>query len=135
GLVVDLDHGLAWSRRARVELPRQRLRLLETLVEVGDAGASIEELYTRLWQGPAYHPLRHRNAVYVALTRLRGSLEQGGGAAALPGRGDGRYRLGGNLRAAVRRSAAPARAALGTRERREEWPRAFEQWEAALASA
>jgi hypothetical protein len=37
-------------------------------------GVTLEELHT-LRGGQGYHPLRHRNAIYVALTRLRESLE------------------------------------------------------------
>jgi hypothetical protein len=103
-LIVDVDEGLAWSRRARVELPRQRLGLLVALAEAGDAGASIEDLYTRVWGGPPYHPLRHRNTVYVAITRLRASLEPAVGADVLLEHGDGRYRLASTVRVAVRRA-------------------------------
>jgi hypothetical protein len=103
-LVVDVDEGLAWSRGARVELPRQRLGLLVALAEAGEAGASIEDLYDKVWGGPPYHPLRHRNTVYVALTRLRASLDPVVGADALIEHGDGRYRLAAAVRVAVRRS-------------------------------
>ena len=40
------------------------------------ARAPWDEIVPGLWQGGHdYHPLRHRNAVYVAVNRLRAALE------------------------------------------------------------
>jgi tetratricopeptide (TPR) repeat protein len=51
------------------------LKLLVAIARAGAAGVSLEELHT-LRGGRSYHPLRHRNAIYVALTRLRESLAE-----------------------------------------------------------
>jgi hypothetical protein len=48
--------------------------LLAALVEAQGAVVSPEALFRRVWGGPEYHALRHRNTLYVALRRLRQSL-------------------------------------------------------------
>lgn len=101
---VDID-----ARRVRVadgkelELPEQRLALLSALAESGDSGASLEEIFARVWGG-SFHPLRHRNAVYVALARLKESLRPFARDIRITHDGD-RYRLAGPLPVAVRRRA------------------------------
>jgi tetratricopeptide (TPR) repeat protein len=101
---VDVD-----ARRVRVgdgkelELPEQRLALLSALAECGDGGASLEEIFARVWGG-SFHPLRHRNAVYVALARLKESLRPFARDIRITHDGD-RYRLAGPLPVAVRRRA------------------------------
>jgi hypothetical protein len=64
-----------WSDESSIEIPEQRLKMLEVVAEAGEAGATLEELYTRVWGG-VYHPLRHRNGVYVGLNRLKTSLAE-----------------------------------------------------------
>jgi hypothetical protein len=99
---VDLD-----ARRVRagggreLELPEQRLSLLSALAESGADGASLEEIFAQVWGG-TFHPLRHRNAVYVALARLKESLKPFAGDVLITHDGD-RYRLVGVLPVAVRR--------------------------------
>jgi hypothetical protein len=101
---VDLD-----DRRVRaaggkeLELPEQRLALLSALAESGDGGASLEEIFARVWGG-SFHPLRHRNAVYVALARLKESLRPFARDVRIAHDGD-RYRLAGPLPVAVCRKA------------------------------
>jgi DNA-binding response OmpR family regulator len=101
---VDLD-----DRRVRasggkeLELPEQRLALLSALAESGTGGASLEEIFARVWGG-SFHPLRHRNAVYVALARLKESLRPFSRDVRITHDGD-RYRLAGPLPVAVRRKA------------------------------
>jgi hypothetical protein len=101
---VDIE-----DRRVRVadgkeiELPEQRLALLSALAESGDVGASLEEIFARVWGG-SFHPLRHRNAVYVALARLKESLRPFAREIRITHDGD-RYRLAGPLPVAVRRRA------------------------------
>ena len=56
-------------RLAELPLPPQRLQILEQLACTGATGMSLEDLHLKVWGGTEYHPLRHRNAVYVALTR------------------------------------------------------------------
>lgn len=111
---VDLD-----DRRVRgpggreLELPEQRLALLSALAESGDDGASLEEIFARVWGG-SFHPLRHRNAVYVALARLKESLRPFARDVRVTHDGE-RYRLAGPLPVAVRRKAdrEGVRSALG----------------------
>jgi len=86
-----------------LELPEQRLALLSVLAESGDDGASLEEIFARVWGG-TFHPLRHRNAVYVALARLKESLRPFSRDLRITHDGD-RYRLGGPLPVAVCRNA------------------------------
>ncbi|HEY8072877.1 MAG TPA: tetratricopeptide repeat protein, partial [Labilithrix sp.] len=86
-----------------LELPEQRVALLCALAEAGEGGATLEELFARVWRG-TFHPLRHRNAVYVALTRLKDSLKPLGRDVRIAHDGD-RYRLAGTLPVAVRRRA------------------------------
>ena len=86
-----------------LELPEQRLALLSVLAESGDDGASLEEIFARVWGG-TFHPLRHRNAVYVALARLKESLRPFSRDVRITHDGD-RYRLGGPLPVAVCRKA------------------------------
>ncbi len=48
--------------------------LLAALVEAAGAVISTEQLFLSVWGGREYHPLRHRNTVYVAVKRLRQTL-------------------------------------------------------------
>lgn len=99
---VDVD-----ARRVRIsggqelELPEQRVALLSTLADSGEGGASLEEIFARVWGG-SFHPLRHRNAVYVALARLKESLRPLAGEVRITHDGE-RYRLAGSLPVATRR--------------------------------
>jgi tetratricopeptide (TPR) repeat protein/DNA-binding winged helix-turn-helix (wHTH) protein len=102
-LTVVVDSGRVRSDRSELPLPPQQLEILERLACNGSAGLSLEDLYRQVWGGIEYHPLRHRNAVYVALTRLRESLGVLLSRDAFfegPGR---RYRISADVRVAVRR--------------------------------
>ena len=88
---------------SELELPEQRLALLSLLAESGAAGASLEEIFAGVWGG-TFHPLRHRNAVYVALARLKESLRPFAREVRITHDGD-RYRLAGPLPVAVCRKA------------------------------
>jgi DNA-binding response OmpR family regulator len=90
---------------SELELPEQRLALLSVLAESGSSGASLEEIFARVWGG-SFHPLRHRNAVYVALARLKESLRPFARDVRIAHDGD-RYRLAGPLPVAVCRKADP----------------------------
>lgn len=101
---VDLDDRCVRASGGKeLELPEQRLALLSALAESGAAGASLEEIFARVWGG-SFHPLRHRNAVYVALARLKESLRPFSRDVRITHDGD-RYRLAGPLPVAVRRKA------------------------------
>jgi hypothetical protein len=75
-LVVRLAQGEVWSpmQSAARALSGPAVKLLAAIARAGPLGVTLEDLHT-LRGGRAYHPLRHRNAIYVALTRLRESLE------------------------------------------------------------
>ncbi len=49
--------------------------LLAALVDADGAVVSAEQLFVGVWGGREYHPLRHRNTVYVAVKRLRQTLK------------------------------------------------------------
>lgn len=73
-LVVALDRGEVLSGSSALKLPPQRLNLLAALARASRSGLTLEDLYTSVWAGTQYHPLRHRNTIYVGLNRLRESL-------------------------------------------------------------
>ncbi|MBX3206317.1 MAG: hypothetical protein KF764_14690 [Labilithrix sp.] len=99
---VDVD-----ARKVRADdsrsltLPEQRVALLCALAEAGDDGATLEDLFARVWKG-TFHPLRHRNAVYVALARLKDSLKPFSHDVTIAHDGE-RYRLAGGAPVGVRR--------------------------------
>lgn len=102
------------TRRVRAEdgrslaLPEQRVALLCALAEAGEDGATLEELFARVWKG-TFHPLRHRNAVYVALARLKDSLKPFSDNVTIAHDGE-RYRLSGEAPVGVRRRVDLGRA-------------------------
>ncbi len=49
--------------------------LLAAMVDADGAVISAEQLFVGVWGGREYHPLRHRNTVYVAVKRLRQTLK------------------------------------------------------------
>lgn len=72
---LEVDDRIITARGGKsMNLPEQRVALLCALAEAGERGATLEELFERVWRAK-FHPLRHRNAVYVALTRLKDSLK------------------------------------------------------------
>ena len=102
-VTVALDQGCVRSSNAELPLPPQRIQLLEQLASAGADGVTLEMLYRNVWGGREYHPLRHRNAVYVALTRLRESVASVLARDAFVEISDGRYRISPSVRVAVRR--------------------------------
>ncbi len=50
--------------------------LLARLIEGRGVPVAAEALFRDVWHGRDYHPLRHRNTVYVALKRLRQALRK-----------------------------------------------------------
>lgn len=56
-------------------------RLMAALIEAEGGVVPAEALYKKVWEAPEYHPLRHRNTLYVAINRLRKTLRE-----LLPGR-------------------------------------------------
>lgn len=76
--LVDARIGAVVAGRKTVAMPAQRLGVLEALAEAGPAGLDLEALHASLHRGASYHPLRHRNALYVALNRTRDALRSEG---------------------------------------------------------
>lgn len=77
-LFVDELHDVIVARRGEVEIRGRPMlcALLSVLVQAGGAPVPPETLYTRAWGVAEYHPLQHRNALYVAINRLRSSLRE-----------------------------------------------------------
>ncbi len=70
--VITCNHG------GKVAIDRGRplaCELYAALVEAHGAVVSAEQLFLGVWGGREYHPLRHRNTVYVAVKRLRQTLK------------------------------------------------------------
>jgi DNA-binding winged helix-turn-helix (wHTH) protein/tetratricopeptide (TPR) repeat protein len=82
-LVVEEVSGTISSQRGsrRVGSRPMACKLLAYLIEAEGGPATPEALYRAVWGGREYHPLRHRNTLYVAINRLRGILDE-----LLPGR-------------------------------------------------
>ncbi|MBI5497458.1 MAG: hypothetical protein HY904_20775 [Deltaproteobacteria bacterium] len=53
----------------------QRQQLLALFGRAGQGGVSLEEIHRAVGPGCVYHPLRHRDALYVAVARLRAWVE------------------------------------------------------------
>jgi DNA-binding winged helix-turn-helix (wHTH) protein/tetratricopeptide (TPR) repeat protein len=77
-LVVEVDRGLISGQRGQISVKGRPVtcKLLAALVESQPHVVSAESLYVRVWGGAEYHPLRHRNMLYVALNRLRRTLRE-----------------------------------------------------------
>ena len=75
-LVVDVQAG-SFAAGARVIRGRPvACAVLAHLAGAGGRAVSAADFYRRVWQGREYHPLRHRNTIYVALSRLRRTLAE-----------------------------------------------------------
>ncbi len=83
-LVVDLDRatllGAAPAAGAITGRPLM-CALLFRLLQADTQVVGAETLFHEVWGGREYHPLQHRNTIYVAITRLRRALRE-----LLPGR-------------------------------------------------
>ena len=88
-LIVDLERGVIArglsagpaADRALIAGRPLMATLLAALLLSGEEGASAERLFHEVWGGRNYHPLQHRNTIYVAIGRLRHALRD-----LLPGR-------------------------------------------------
>jgi len=107
-LVVHPETGEVSRGLERLTLSGQAIELLLQLSD-GSAQKSVEELYLTVWRASSYHPLRHRNTVYVAINRLRGGVERLLGRELLQRHGEAGYSLMPNVAVAVSSSVgAPA---------------------------
>ena len=141
--VADVDEGTLTAGGREQPLAPQLMALLEAIAGAGSDGVTPDALYHAVWRpSDDYHPLRHRNAVYVAVNRLRAALEPIAGKEALRSTAT-HYALAPSLRIAVCRSvrrldvaAFPTRAVDGLDARgyarRHALPEAQARWELAL---
>ncbi|HXU69263.1 MAG TPA: helix-turn-helix domain-containing protein [Polyangia bacterium] len=120
-LVAVVDEGVVRARGREWPLAPQLVLALEAVAEAGNDGLTLEQLYSTVWDGGEYHALRHRNAVYVALNRLRAALKPMLGADVIQSRA-AEYAIAPGVRVAVVREIArlPERASL--RDRARAWP-------------
>ncbi len=77
-LFVDEVESIIVARHGEVEISGRSMQcaLLSVLIQARGEAVSPEVLYKRVWAATEYHPLQHRNALYVAINRLRKSLRQ-----------------------------------------------------------
>ena len=77
-LVVDVTRGLIIGCNGARTIKGRPItcRVLAVLVAEQGTVVSPETLYRRAWDADDYHPLRHRNTVYVAVNRARGALRE-----------------------------------------------------------
>jgi tetratricopeptide (TPR) repeat protein len=125
-VVGHLDTGRIVADGGERVLPHLGVQLFGALADSGSAGCSLEDLYLHCWGGTEYHSLRHRNSLYVALTRLRSALKPIVGRDLIVKLGDGNYALAPTLRVAVCRAVEARGAGLS---------RAQTCWQQALAAA
>jgi DNA-binding winged helix-turn-helix (wHTH) protein len=77
-LVVEVDRGVIVGNRGAATVRGRPItcKLLAALIEAQPGVVTAEQLYLNVWGAAEYHPLRHRNTVYVALNRLRRTLSE-----------------------------------------------------------
>jgi hypothetical protein len=76
-LVIDTTSNVISSRHSRREI-RNRSAAVDLVRWLAErrGPASAEELYRGVWGAAEYHPLRHRNTLYIALNRARRALNE-----------------------------------------------------------
>ncbi|MBL8715182.1 MAG: hypothetical protein JNL79_04270 [Myxococcales bacterium] len=105
-LVVDLDRGELVARNTVVRGQARIVSLLAHLVSAGTRAVEADELFRGVWNARTYAPLRHRNAVYLAIARTRRILSPLLGEAPIVRHPNG-WRLREDLYAIVVRAMAP----------------------------
>jgi tetratricopeptide (TPR) repeat protein len=75
-LFVDEIRAVIVARKGAVEIQGRPMQcaLLSAMVQARGKPISPEALYKQVWGVSEYHPLQHRNALYVAINRLRSCL-------------------------------------------------------------
>ena len=75
-LIVDVDLGSLARGGGGATISGRPLMaaLMVALIKAGDEGLGAERLFYDVWGGRRYDPLRHRNTIYVGITRLRQAL-------------------------------------------------------------
>ena len=108
-LLVDELEGSIVARRGEVEIPGRALQCALLSVLIRARGAPIEPgaLYTQVWGAAEYHPLQHRNTLYVAINRLRKSLQEAVPGREIVERAGGGWRIADDVDACVAVSTRP----------------------------
>jgi hypothetical protein len=77
-LFVDETEAVIVARRGEHEIRGRPMlcMLLSVLVQARGEPVAPDTLYTRVWGVAEYHPLQHRNTLYVAINRLRSCLRE-----------------------------------------------------------
>lgn len=70
-LSVNLDSSTVATRREERRCGPITVAILSKLIKARGEIVDPESLFHAAWNLPLYHPLRHRNALYVAISRLR----------------------------------------------------------------
>jgi len=81
--------------------------LLSVLIQARGDEVSADTLYKRVWGVSEYHPLQHRNALYVSINRLRKSLRPAFPDSEVIERAPGGWRLADGIDACVAVAAHP----------------------------
>jgi DNA-binding winged helix-turn-helix (wHTH) protein/ATP/maltotriose-dependent transcriptional regulator MalT len=75
-VVVDLANATITARHTVVKGRPIAAALLACLIDAHGQAVPADVLYRTVWRTGEYHPLRHRNALYVAIKRLRQVLAE-----------------------------------------------------------
>lgn len=75
-ILVDLATGTLFGRSGPRIKGRETAALILARLAESPEPLSAERLYTLVWGGREYHPLRHRNTLYIALNRTRKVLRE-----------------------------------------------------------
>jgi tetratricopeptide (TPR) repeat protein len=75
-LLVDLANATITARHTVVKGRPIACALLACLIDAHGQAVPADVLYRTVWRSGEYHPLRHRNTLYVAIKRLRQILAE-----------------------------------------------------------
>ena len=75
-LIVDLASATITARHAVVRGRPIACAMLACLIDARGKAVPADVLYRTVWRTGEYHPLRHRNTLYVAIKRLRQVLAE-----------------------------------------------------------
>jgi hypothetical protein len=102
-LVVDELRAVIVARRGQLEITGRPMlcTLLSALIQARGAAVPPDALYRQVWGVAEYHPLQHRNTLYVAINRLRSCLREAFPARELIERAGAGWRLADGVDACV----------------------------------
>ena len=105
-VLVDVSTSTLLGRSGkRIEGQGMAAMILAALAEA-DVALTAERLYAAVWGGHEYHPLRHRNTLYVALNRTRKLLQELGETRSVVIRAGSGWMLSSEIDLVVARSTA-----------------------------